>query len=87
MEKNRFHESKKEIQAYRVSSIATRPFHCEVIKATSINKDLSNPTPPPKGLVQTEADPEELLCCVINRPTLKIAPRDIQRVRISPSQD
>ena len=35
MEKNRFHESKKEIQAYRVSSIATRPFHCEVIKATS----------------------------------------------------
>ena len=38
MEKNRFHESKKEIQAYRVSSIATRPFHCEVIKATSIKK-------------------------------------------------
>ena len=35
MKKNRFHESKKEIQAYRVSSIATRPFHCEVIKATS----------------------------------------------------
>ena len=37
MKKNLFHESKKEIQAYRVSSIATRPFHCEVIKATSIN--------------------------------------------------
>ena len=39
MEKPQFHESNTEIQVYRVSSIATRPFFCEVLKATSINQE------------------------------------------------